>query len=182
MTRHLAFIAVGEVVVNGQLLTRGDVPPGDEIDAFIFFRGFAVGFARVIQQGSHTDAIDHSLATRETEKVSRRALIVKAVSLLSSQSPAGVFKDPRPFLDRTGGETSAPMDGRGADLKTRDGFQGFHDANQILPAHGRAITLERGLGDRARNPPETAKGKGYGKRHPVALVLSPENALPSQQP
>jgi hypothetical protein len=50
MARHLAFIAVGEIVVIGQFLTGRDVLHGTQVDTFIFFRGFAVGFARMIYQ------------------------------------------------------------------------------------------------------------------------------------
>jgi hypothetical protein len=140
MTRHLAFIAVGELVINGQLLAGGDVSQGEEIDAFIFLYGFTIGFARMIHQRTQANAIDHSLAICETEKIGGGPLIVEAVGFLASQASAGVFEDPRPFLDRTSGEASAPMDGGGADLKTSDGFEGFHGSNQILPVHGNVVT------------------------------------------
>jgi len=69
MARHLAFIAVSEVVVIGQFLTGRDVLHGTQVDTFIFFRGFAVGFARMIYQRGHANAIDHGLAIRENKEI-----------------------------------------------------------------------------------------------------------------
>ena len=128
MARHLVFIAVGEIVVIGQLVTGRDVPDGEQIDTFVFFCGCAVGFARMIYQRSHANAIDDSLAVRENEKISGGPLIVDAIGFLSSQASTRVFEDPSAFLDLAGGDTSATMNGGRTDLKSSWGFKGFHSS------------------------------------------------------
>ena len=142
MAGHLSFIAVGEIVIVGQLLTSSNVPHGEQIDPFVFFSRLAVGLARMINQRSHANTVDHCVAIREDEEISGRPLMVDPVGLLSPQASTGVFEDAFPFLDGTGRETSASVNCRRTDLKTSYGFKGLHVRSLILPVHDSVITRQ----------------------------------------
>src|SRR5205807_6161131 len=105
-------ITVIEVVVVCQFFPGGDVALGDDPDVLIEFIRLTVGFAAVIDEGGDGIAVNHVIPLSDAKQVGVGALVVKLVSLLFREAPAGIFDDVRALGDWHSRITSTSMNSR----------------------------------------------------------------------
>jgi hypothetical protein len=104
--------AVEEAVVVGEFFASFDVAQGNYPHSSRDDVGFAIGFARMIDERSDAVAVDDMLSAVEPEKVRRGNVIVKVVGLFVGQALANVFNYESALADQQSGIATAGVDAR----------------------------------------------------------------------
>ena len=106
---------VGQLVIVGELLACADRPARGDVNAAIFFVGFAVGGARMVDPAGRVAAhgrVDHSAVVElENERVVRVVGVAVGTRLrdLPCRPFAAIFDDRRSLPDGAGREDAATM-------------------------------------------------------------------------
>jgi len=103
--------AVVEAVVVGDFAAGGDVAEGDDEDSAIFFNGFGVAFAAVVDEHGGAEAVDDDPSVTESKEVGDGVVLVEVVGFFFGDAAAGVFGDAFAFGNDGGGITAGGVDG-----------------------------------------------------------------------
>lgn len=108
-------VGVVEVVLVGEFFAGLDGAEGDDEDPLVFFEGFAVGGAGVVDEHGGAEAVDDGAFGAEGEEVGDDAVLVAEVGFGFGQAGAIVLADAGAFRDGARGVAAGGVDGGGAD-------------------------------------------------------------------